>query len=193
MFLFKTWLQTIGRFIRWSTETLPSSRDMVQWQGTRIGRSNLKLKDFQFDFRALLSSFQTRFLFFYWYNICVLTADKLSKCLITCHETCSKVASLRHDILIRDILSFMCGVLSKKCKRFFYSWLILSNHAQDQTPEIALSEVSLHGQSFNSKNVNCFRLVISGKKKKFLKCIRYSSVKLIRDESKLQQDRCVVN
>lgn len=63
VFLFKTWLQIIGRFIRWSTEALPSSRDMVQWQGTRIGRSNQKLKDFHFHLEPCSAVFSFYFLF----------------------------------------------------------------------------------------------------------------------------------
>lgn len=164
MFLFKTWLQIIGRFIRWSTEALPSSRDMVQWQGTRIGRSNQKLKDFHFHLEPCSAVFRYYFLFC-CDKTCVFTVDKLCKCLITYHETCSKLSSLMHDILIRDILSFMCGVWSEKCKRFFYSWPLSFKHARYQRPEIAITAVSLHGQHFNSKKVNCFRLANSGKTK----------------------------
>lgn len=146
MFLFKTWLQIIGRFIRWSTEALPSSRDMVQWQGTRIGRSNQKLKDFHFHLEPCSAVFSFYFLF-------------------CCDKTCACLLSLMHDILIRDILSFMCGVWSEKCKRFFYSWPLSCKHARYQRPEIAITAVSLHGQHFNSKKVNCFRLAKSGKTK----------------------------
>lgn len=103
--------------------------------------------------------------------MCVFTVDKLCKCLITCHETCSKMSSLMHDILIRDILSFMCGVWSEKCKGFFYSWPLSFKHARYQRPEIAISAVSLHGQHFNSKKVNCFRLAKSGKTKSYNACV----------------------
>lgn len=73
VFLFKTWLQIIGRFIRWSTEALPSSRDMVQWQGTRIGRSNQKLKDFHFHLEPCSAVFRFYFLF---------CCDKTCACLL---------------------------------------------------------------------------------------------------------------
>lgn len=52
--------------------------------------------------------------------MCVFIVDKLCKCLIIYYEICSKLFFFMYDIFIRDILSFMCGVLFEKCKCFFY-------------------------------------------------------------------------